>query len=109
MTVPHSLRRVMALEDLEPLAHSFLPRALWEFGSKGTEANLSRDGNRQAFDEIWLRPRILRDVAERTMEKTLFGKSFDAPFGISPMGASAMFGFEEESWPPGTGPGEGAV
>lgn len=96
MSVPHSLRRVMVLEDLDPLAHSFLPRVLWEFGSKGTEANLSRDGNRQAFDEIWLRPRILKDVAERTMEKTLFGKSFDAPFGISPMGASAMFGFEAD-------------
>jgi L-lactate dehydrogenase (cytochrome) len=93
MSVPHSLRHVMVLEDLEPLAHSLLPRALWEFGSKGAEANLSRDGNRQAFNEIWLRPRVLNNVADRTIEKTLFGKSFDAPFGISPMGASAMFGF----------------
>jgi L-lactate dehydrogenase (cytochrome) len=96
MSVPHSLRHVMVLEDLEPLAHSLLPRALWEFGSKGAEANLSRDGNRQAFNEIWLRPRVLNNVADRTIEKTLFGKSFDAPFGISPMGASAMFGFEAD-------------
>ncbi len=96
MSVPRNLRRVMVLEDLDPLAHSFLPRALWEFGSKGTEANLSREGNRRAFDEIWLRPRILKDVTGRTMEKTLFGKTFDAPFGISPMGASAMSGFEAD-------------
>ncbi|MBT4094392.1 MAG: alpha-hydroxy-acid oxidizing protein, partial [Nitrospinaceae bacterium] len=96
MSIPYNLRRVMVLEDLAPLAHSFLPRALWEFGSKGTEANLSREGNRQAFDEIWLRPRVLNDVTKRTMKKVLFGKSFDAPFGISPMGASAMFGFEAD-------------
>jgi L-lactate dehydrogenase (cytochrome) len=96
MSVPRNLRRVMVLEDLDPLAHSFLPRLLWEFGSKGTEANLSREGNRRVFDEIWLRPRILKNVIGRTMEKALFGKSFDAPFGISPMGASAMFGFEAD-------------
>ncbi|MDP7166321.1 MAG: alpha-hydroxy-acid oxidizing protein, partial [Nitrospinota bacterium] len=96
MSIPHILRRVMVLEDLAPFARSFLPRALWEFGSKGTEANLSREGNRQAFDEIWLRPRILNDVTGRSMEKALFGKSYDTPFGISPMGASAMFGFEAD-------------
>tara|TARA_B110000014_G_C20107404_1_gene582631 strand:+ start:1058 stop:2179 length:1122 start_codon:yes stop_codon:yes gene_type:complete len=86
----------MVLEDMAPLAYSFLPRALWEFASKGTEANLSREGNRRAFDEIWLRPRVLNDVTKRTMKKILFGKSFDAPFGISPMGASAMFGFQAD-------------
>ncbi len=98
MSIPHILRRVMVLEDLAPFARSFLPRALWEFGSKGTEANLSREGNRQAFDEIWLRPRILNDVTGRSMEKALFGKSYDTPFGISPMGASAMFGFESDEF-----------
>ena len=96
MSVPRRLRHVMVLEDMEPLAHSFLPRALWEFASKGTEANLSREGNRRAFDEIWLRPRVLKDVTKRTMKKKIFEKSFDAPFGISPMGASAMFGFEAD-------------
>ena len=30
------------------------------------------------------------------MERTLFGKTYDAPFGIAPMGASAMFGFEAD-------------
>ena len=71
MSVPRRLRHVMVLEVMEPLAHSFLPRALWEFASKGTEANLSREGNRRAFDEIWLRPRVLKDVTKRTMKKNI--------------------------------------
>lgn len=96
MPVPHRLRNVKNLLELEPLGRSFLPRLLWEFITSGVEANMSRDGNRQAFEEIWLRPRILKDVTARTMERTLFGKTYDAPFGIPPMGASAMFGFEAD-------------
>ena len=86
----------MCLEDLEKPGKSFLPRALWEFVSVGVEGNLSRDGNRRAFDDIWLQPRVLKDVSDRTIERTLFGKTYDAPFGIAPMGASALFGFEAD-------------
>jgi L-lactate dehydrogenase (cytochrome) len=84
------------LEDLEDLAESYLPRALWEFGSAGAENNVSRDGNRQVFDDIWLQPRILNDVSQRSIQRNLFGKPKAMPFGISPMGAAAMFGFEAD-------------
>lgn len=94
--VPARLRQVASLEDLEPLARAFLPKALWEFASMGAEGNLSRDGNRAAFDEIWFKPRVLNDVSGRSISRSLFGKKFDAPFGIAPMGASAMFGFEAD-------------
>lgn len=96
MAIPHNMRRVMCLEDLEPLCRSFLPKALWEFASVGVEGNLSRDGNRQAFDDIWLYPRVLNDVSKRSIKREVFGKTFNAPFGIAPMGASAMFGFEAD-------------
>lgn len=96
MPIPRKLRRVVCLEDLEAPAKSFLPRALWEFGSTGAEANISRDGNRRAFDEIWFGPRILRDVTGRTITRALFDKTYDAPFGIAPMGASAMSGFQAD-------------
>ena len=87
MAIPRNLRHVMCLEDLEPLARSFLPRALWEFAAMGAEANLSRDGNRQAFDEIWFEPRILNDVTGRTIERSLLGRTYSSPVGIAPMGA----------------------
>ncbi|UCH76194.1 MAG: alpha-hydroxy-acid oxidizing protein [Rhodospirillales bacterium] len=90
------MRRVMCLEDLESPCRSFLPRALWEFASVGVEGNLSRDGNRQAFDDIWLYPRVLNDVSQRSIERRLFDKAYDAPFGIAPMGASAMFGYQAD-------------
>jgi L-lactate dehydrogenase (cytochrome) len=96
MSVPHRLRHVMCLEDLESLGRSFLPKALWEFISIGVEDNVSREGNRRAFDDYWLKPRVLNDVTARTTSRSLFDKTYDAPFGIAPMGASAMFGFEAD-------------
>ena len=33
-----------------------------------------------------LRPRILRDVSQRSLSTTLFGKTAQRPFGIAPMG-----------------------
>lgn len=88
--------KVQRLEDLEPIAKARLPWALWEFAHEGAENNLSRDGNRQAFEDIWLQPRVLRDVSQRSIRQELLGKSHAAPFGIAPMGASAMFGFEAD-------------
>ncbi|MEK9725117.1 MAG: alpha-hydroxy acid oxidase, partial [Rhodospirillaceae bacterium] len=88
--------KIACLEDLDAPARVFLPRALWEFGSMGVEANLSRDGNRAAFDAIWLYPRVLRDVSVRSTERTVFGATFAAPFGIAPMGSSALFGYRAD-------------
>lgn len=96
MAISSDMRQVKCLEDLEPLGRDYLPKALWEFVSVGVEGNLSRDGNRQAFDDIWLHPRVLNDVRNRSIKRELFGQTFDAPFGIAPMGASAMFGFEAD-------------
>ena len=96
MPVPHRLRNVKCLEDLDELAKSYLPRALWEFASEGAENNVSRDGNRKAFDDLWLQPRVLTDVSRRSIQRELFGSSHAMPFGISPMGAAAMFGFQAD-------------
>ena len=96
VSAPRRLRDVKCLQDLERPAKAFLPRALWEFASAGAETNVSRDSNRHAFDDIWLRPRVLNDVSARSIAQALFGKTFAAPFGIAPMGASAMFGFQAD-------------
>ncbi len=78
MPVPRALKNVKCLEDLDPLAKAYLPRALWEFGSVGVENNLSREANRQAFDDISLQPRVLNDVSQRSIERRLFDKTHAA-------------------------------
>ncbi len=96
MGPPRSLRRVMCLEDFAGPARSFLPAALWEFVSTGADGKVSLRGNRASFDRYWLKTRILTDVSGRSTAKQLLGSKYGAPFGIAPMGASALFGFEAD-------------
>ena len=46
--------------------------------------------NRKAFDEYGFVPRVLNDVSGRDQTTTLFGKTYASPFGIPPMGSSAL-------------------
>ncbi|NND20276.1 MAG: alpha-hydroxy-acid oxidizing protein [Silicimonas sp.] len=72
--------------DARRLARRRLPWMVFDYidGAAGNENGAAR--NRAALDAIDLRPRILRDVSERSLAVSLFGKTAKAPFGISPMG-----------------------
>jgi L-lactate dehydrogenase (cytochrome) len=87
---PAVLGHMLALEDFEEEARRYLPRPIFGFISGGVENNVSRGNNRAVFDEIALVPRMLVDTSARSIKTTLFGRTYDAPFGIAPMGASAM-------------------
>ena len=84
------LRRILSLEDLEPAARAFLPRPVFEFVSGGVESNASRTDNRAAFAELGFVPRVLTDVSRRSQATSLFGRTYAAPFGLAPMGMSAL-------------------
>src|SRR6185295_6390951 len=87
---PRVLERMLALEDFEEEARRYLPRPIFGFISGGVENNVSRGNNRAVFDEVALVPRMLVDTSARSIRTTLFGRTYDAPFGIAPMGATAM-------------------
>ena len=90
---PGVLNRMLALEDFEEEARRYLPRPIFGFVSGGVESNVSRHNNRAVFDEIALVPRMLVDTSARSQKTTLFGRTYDAPFGIAPMGATAMVAY----------------
>ncbi len=91
--VPKHLRRYLALEDFIEGAREHLPRMLFGFVSGAVETDWSLRDNRGAFQEWGFVPRYLADVSVRSMETTLFGKTYAAPFGIAPMGASALIAY----------------
>jgi L-lactate dehydrogenase (cytochrome) len=88
--VPRRLRRYLALDDFELQARRMLPKFLYGYISGGTETDTARSDNRRAFDEYGFVPRVLKDVSGRDQTATLFGKSYASPFGIPPMGSSAL-------------------
>jgi len=85
-----NLKRILSLHDFDIAAQRVLPRAVYGFVSGGSEDARSVRGNRGAFEEIALRPRVLVDVSKRSQSITLFGKRYSSPVGIAPMGATAL-------------------
>lgn len=78
--------------DARRLARKRLPWMVFDYidGAAGAETGALR--NRAAFDAITLRPRILRNVSDRSLSVPLFGQATKAPFGISPMGMCNLSG-----------------
>lgn len=88
--VPRHLRRYLTLDDFEPAARRLLPKFLFGYIDGGAETDAAKRDNRKAFEEYGLVPRVLKDVSGRNPTTTLFGKTYAAPFGIPPMGSSAL-------------------
>ena len=93
-TLPRSLRMILALDDFEAPARRYLPRPMYGYVSGGAETNASLHANRAAFDDYAFVPRVLVDVSARSTKTTLFGRQYDAPFGIAPMGGSSMAAYQ---------------
>ncbi|MFO1070965.1 MAG: alpha-hydroxy acid oxidase [Geminicoccaceae bacterium] len=70
-----------------------MPRPIFGYVAGAAETNASRYDNRAAFREFGFRPRVLRDVSGRSQATTLFGRTYAAPFGIAPMGLSALVAY----------------
>jgi L-lactate dehydrogenase (cytochrome) len=87
---PRRLRRVLCLDDFETAARRHLPRPIFGYIAGAAETNLSLHDNRLAFDELGFVPRVLIDVSKRSQRTALFGCAYAAPFGIAPMGISAL-------------------
>ncbi len=92
---PHpALRNILALDDFEAPARRYIPRPIFGYVSGAAETNASLRGNRAAFDDLAFVPRTLVDVRARSQKTTLFGRTYDAPFGIAPMGGTAMAAYQ---------------
>jgi L-lactate dehydrogenase (cytochrome) len=93
-SLPRRLRMILALDDFEAPARRYLPRPMYGYVSGGAETNASLRANRAAFDDYAFVPRVLVDVSARSTKTTLFGRAYDAPFGIAPMGGSSMAAYQ---------------
>src|SRR5688572_16430112 len=87
------LDHILALPDFEPAARRYLPRPLFGYIAGASETNASFRDNRAVFDEWQFITRALVDTSKRDMRTTLFGRTYDAPFGICPMGMAAILAY----------------
>ncbi|WP_186119698.1 alpha-hydroxy acid oxidase [Burkholderia gladioli] len=88
---PHkALARYLSLDDFELAAKRHLPRPIFGYIAGAAERNASLDDNQRVYAEYRFITRVLRDVSKRSQSRTLFGHTWSAPFGIAPMGISAL-------------------
>ncbi|WP_323039354.1 alpha-hydroxy acid oxidase [Gemmobacter sp.] len=87
--------RAQSIDDLRAMALRRLPRFSAEYLEGGAEEERALHGNRAAFDDYRLAPRILRDISSVDLSTNLFGRPMALPFGIGPTGFNGLL------WPDG--------
>ncbi len=84
------IENILCLDDLEAAARKHLPRPVFGYVVGSSETGRSERANRDTFQDYAFRPRVLVDVSQRDQSVELLGKTYSAPFGIAPMGLSAL-------------------
>lgn len=80
------MTKVYTYEDIKRLAKRRMPKLMFDYVEGGAGRELLIDRNEAAFDDIYLQPRSMVHVVERSLKTTLLGREWDLPFGIAPMG-----------------------
>ncbi|MCF3933827.1 alpha-hydroxy-acid oxidizing protein [Acuticoccus sp. M5D2P5] len=88
------MRNVFNLEEMEGAARRHLPRGVFGYVAGASDGWTAFGLNRTDFGEIRMIPRALAGHAIRDQRRTLFGTRYNHPFGISPMGLSALAAYD---------------
>lgn len=92
--LPRRLRGALNLQDFEQAAVRFLPKPMSEFVLGAAEDNTSLQANRRVFQSYELLTRVLMNVSDRSAQTSVFGQDYRSPFGLAPIGISALLAYE---------------
>ncbi|WP_152363345.1 alpha-hydroxy acid oxidase [Microlunatus speluncae] len=90
------LGNALTVEDLRRIAKRRTPRAAFDYTDGAAEGEFSLSRARQAFRDVTLHPRILRDVSTLDTTTEILGKKSAWPFAIAPTGFTRMMHTEGE-------------
>ncbi len=75
---------LLDLDALEAAARASLERGTFDYVAGGADDELTLADNLRAWDEIRLRPKVLRDVRQVDTATTLLGTAVRSPIGVAP-------------------------
>ena len=90
------LETLLSLFDFESEAHKRIPHGAWERISGGAADEITLRWNREAYDHIRLKPRILVDVSKLDTRVKLFGQELPFPILLAPTGGQRFIHPEGE-------------
>jgi L-lactate dehydrogenase (cytochrome) len=79
-----SVDSMLTLDDFEYWGEKVLSGQAWNYYRSAADLEISHDNNRAAFHRYYLRPRILRDVTNGSLESAILGFPVSMPVMISP-------------------------
>ncbi len=85
-----------SIEHLRERARQRVPRFAFEYLEGGCFSNINLQRNTEEIRQVQLRPWYLRDYPGSDLRTELFGTTYDAPFGVSPIGLQGLI------WPKAT-------
>lgn len=75
------------LFEFEPLARQRLSPGVWDYIAQGAADEITLRRNREAFDMMRLRPRVLTNVGTLDTRLELFGQKLEFPILLAPVAA----------------------
>lgn len=78
------------IEYLRDKAKKRIPRFAFEYLDGGCNSGVNLRRNTEEIREVQLKPVYVRDHGDASLKTRLFDKTYDAPFGISPIGLQGL-------------------
>lgn len=91
-----ALARCITIDDLRKLSMKRVPKAVYDYVDGGANEEISLTRSREAFSRIEFRPRVLRNVKEVDLGRTILGKRVDLPIIFAPTGYTRMMHYTGE-------------
>jgi L-lactate dehydrogenase (cytochrome) len=82
----------VAISDYREIAFKRLPRQLFDFLEGGAFDEITVQKNRDDFQQIQLKKRVLKDTSNLSMTTELLGQKFSFPLGLAPVGFAGVYG-----------------
>ena len=79
-----------SVSDLRKRAKFKMPKFAFDYLDGGCNDDINLNKNRTDIQKIELMPNYLSDFDESLMKTELFGHTYDAPFGIAPIGLQGL-------------------
>lgn len=86
----HYMQRWPMVSDLRQRARRRLPHVAWEYLDQGTSDEVAVARNLQRMAQVVLVPRFMRGVLTPDFRTTLFGVTYETPFGMAPVGLTGL-------------------
>lgn len=94
---PQEVKELISIYEFEAAAKAKLPKMIYDFYAGGAYDEFTLRENRQAYDHIRLRYKILQGVGQRDLSTTILGHKISMPIIVPPVAFQKMVHPEGEA------------